>query len=74
MLVLERKIKERILVERAGASFWLSIIKLGTDKHGKPSVLLGIEGNPTDFIITRQELLEDRDEKLEAEVESLLAS
>lgn len=73
MLNLRRFVGEKIKLERAGAELWLHVLQLDTDEQtGKPRVVLGFESDPTNFVISRAELLRDEEADIIADAESLL--
>jgi sRNA-binding carbon storage regulator CsrA len=73
VLILSRKVSQRILVQRDGKDLWLTVTKIGIDQNGQQYVKLGFEADSaSDFGITRSELLQDDSQEVERIAQELV--
>lgn len=74
MLILSRKLSQRILISRGEKDLWVTVTKIGTDQNGQQYVKLGFEAeSPQDFSITRSELLQDDTQEVEQIAQEMMS-
>jgi sRNA-binding carbon storage regulator CsrA len=73
VLILSRKLSQRILIARGEKDLWVTVTKIGVDQNGQQYVKLGFEAeSPQDFSITRSELLQDDSQEVERIAQELV--